>query len=180
MPMHAAIFEMPNDDLAADFYDLTESMILDKGFRSYEVSNYAKPGHECLHNLAYWQYRDYIGVGPGAHGRITVNDQKYATRQHRAPSIWLDRVSSDRHATQDFDLLDVQAQLEEFVMMGLRLQQGILKADFKLVSGQDFDHFFDHKKLSALSDFTTNTPESFALNDEGRQRLNKVLEYLLV
>ncbi len=173
-------FVMPDEDLSADFYDLTEQMVKEKGFSSYEVSNYALPGHACRHNLAYWQYQDYIGVGPGAHGRITVDGKKYATRQHRAPQIWLDRVKAESHATQTFEALSVQSQIEEFLMMGLRLKEGVSKASFREISGGHcFSELLDVNKIKLIDGFYIEDEASFRLTDQGRNCLNKVVEHLL-
>ena len=77
---------LPNDDLAADMYDLTQSVCENKGFPGYEVSNHSKPGSESIHNKIYWQYGDYVGIGPGAHGRVTLNNQRYSTETPLGPT----------------------------------------------------------------------------------------------
>jgi len=85
-------FEIPEQDAAADFYDMTQQMMQSAGLPAYEVSNHARAGEESRHNLIYWRYGDYLGIGPGAHGRITMEGQKFALRDHRAPDVWLSRV----------------------------------------------------------------------------------------
>lgn len=81
---------LPEDDLAADMYEVTQDLCAEAGLSAYEVSNYAKPGSESLHNSVYWRYGDYLGVGPGAHGRLTLNDQRYGTEAFSNPAKWLD------------------------------------------------------------------------------------------
>src|SRR5690606_20325047 len=81
-----------DDDTSADLFEATQERLAAEGLPAYEVSNHARPGAECRHNLTYWRYDDYLGVGPGAHGRVTLDGQKSATRQHRAPEAWLRAV----------------------------------------------------------------------------------------
>jgi oxygen-independent coproporphyrinogen-3 oxidase len=96
------------------------------GLPAYEISNYAEPGQESRHNLAYWRYQDYIGIGPGAHGRISLPDgEKVATRTHKAPDVWMKQVIEKGCGAKPFDILSEKEQLEERVMMGLRLNEGI-------------------------------------------------------
>ena len=83
---------LPDEDIAAALYDATEEECARAGLQAYEISNYARPGEESRHNLAYWRYLDYAGIGPGAHGRVTVDGSLHATRRHRAPEIWAERV----------------------------------------------------------------------------------------
>ncbi len=112
---------LPIDDLAADMYELTNAKCAVHGLQAYEVSNYAKPGTECRHNLAYWNYGEYIGVGPGAHGRLIVDDKRFATRQYRTPERWLKELIRDEEC---LELSDIE-QEQERVLMGLRTTQGI-------------------------------------------------------
>ena len=87
-------FVLPGPELAADLYEMTTARLDAAGLQAYEISNYAAPGHESRHNLTYWRYGDYVGVGPGAHGRLTLPEGKVATRAHRAPELWLERVEN--------------------------------------------------------------------------------------
>src|SRR6185437_16097820 len=87
------------DDPAADLFALTREMTDAVGLPAYEVSNHAQPGEESRHNLAYWRYRDYAGIGPGAHGRVSVDDALLATRRHRAPEAWAERVERNGHGS---------------------------------------------------------------------------------
>ncbi|MGB0719983.1 MAG: radical SAM family heme chaperone HemW, partial [Bdellovibrionales bacterium] len=119
-------FHIPDDDLAADFYTLTQDVLDQAGLPAYEVSNHAAAGSESRHNLIYWHYRDYIGIGPGAHGRLTLDGQKHAMRDHHAPEIWLDRVAAQGHGAHPYDVLSEKDQVFEAVMMGLRLRSGMI------------------------------------------------------
>jgi putative oxygen-independent coproporphyrinogen III oxidase len=113
-------------DVAGDMYLMTQEMMVTANMPSYEISNYAHVGQESQHNLTYWRYKDYVGIGPGAHGRLTLpNGDKVATRTHKAPDIWMKNVFENGHGAKPFDVLDAQDQLEESIMMGLRLGEGI-------------------------------------------------------
>ncbi|HEX2580751.1 MAG TPA: radical SAM family heme chaperone HemW [Dongiaceae bacterium] len=112
-------------DPAAHLYARTQEWMEAAGLPAYETSNHAAPGHESRHNLSYWRYEDYAGIGPGAHGRLTIGGVRHALRQHRAPDIWLARVQKSGHATQAQDRLDPATEREERIMMGLRLREGL-------------------------------------------------------
>ncbi len=133
---------MPSDDVQADFFDITMDVCAKNGFNQYEVSNYAYEGQESQHNLTYWHMGDYLGIGPGAHGRITLDNVRYATVGHKAPEIWLDRVSKQQHGGHPFVALKACENSEEKIMMGLRINNGIrvtqdimLKAKFLINEG---------------------------------------------
>ncbi|MGS4991397.1 radical SAM family heme chaperone HemW [Roseibium sp. RP-7] len=122
---HAGKLKMPDQDLGAEFYELTQDVTAAAGLPAYEVSNHARPGAECRHNLVYWRYGDYVGVGPGAHGRITVGVSKLATATERHPETWLENVESHGHALTENAGLSEEEQGDEFLLMGLRLTEGI-------------------------------------------------------
>ncbi|MBC7906211.1 MAG: coproporphyrinogen III oxidase, partial [Rhodospirillaceae bacterium] len=114
-------FQLPNEDDQAAMFEQTQALTQAAGLPAYEVSNHARPGSACRHNLTYWLGGDYVGVGPGAHGRLNGS----AYRQHRAPGIWLERVEQDGHANQECEALNPETRAEELVMMGMRLVDGI-------------------------------------------------------
>ena len=116
-------FILPDDDLAADLYEMTTNSCAEHGLISYEVSNYAKLGCESQHNLAYWRYQDYAGIGPGAHGRLTLNGQGHATKQFRAPETWLANCIDHSNGFDEDHLLTAKEQASEMLLMGLRLNQ---------------------------------------------------------
>ena len=120
----AALFEMTQDRLDAH------------GMPAYEISNHARRGAECRHNLAYWRCQDYVGVGPGAHGRVTRGGVKHATRQHRLPERWLAAVEKTGTGIEETTPIDRGATVEEMLMMGLRLVEGVARSRLEQAAGQ--------------------------------------------
>ena len=173
--------EVPDDDRAAALYELTQEIMADAGLPAYEVSNHAAPGEASRHNLLYWQAGDYVGVGPGAHGRLTLDGTKLATRQHRAPEAWLEAVERDGHATRQRQELSPNERLAELTMMGLRLTEGIPRAAFQREAGAEPEALFEASRLTPLVDrgLLELDDEALRATAEGRLRLNAVLEYLL-
>ena len=115
---------LPDTDLAADMYDMTQEMTARAGFGAYEVSNHAAAGAESRHNMIYWRQGDYAGIGPGAHGRLTLAGTRMATEALHAPGAWLHAVEN----ASDFETVTVlsqNGQLSEHIMMGLRLTEGL-------------------------------------------------------
>ncbi len=120
----AGKLKMPGPDLSADLYAVTQD-VCEAGLPAYEISNHAAPGHESRHNLAYWRYGDYLGIGPGAHGRIAVDGKRYATAALSSPSEWAAQVGARGHGCGERVELDLRQQAEEAVLMGLRLREGL-------------------------------------------------------
>tara|TARA_B100000963_G_scaffold246507_1_gene215866 strand:- start:1234 stop:2391 length:1158 start_codon:yes stop_codon:yes gene_type:complete len=114
---------VPNEDAAADLYEVTQSLCAAAGLPAYEVSNHAEPPHRCRHNQAVWQGGDYLGIGPGAHGRVTINGTKHASLAMRSPQDWLAACRQNGHGWQ-LRKLSAAAVAEESVMLGLRLVEG--------------------------------------------------------
>lgn len=125
---------MPDDELAADMFLLTQDIMKDHGLPLYEVSNHAREGQESRHNLAYWLYKDYAGIGPGAHGRLTLNGRKFGTRAHSAPEIWREKTLRRGHGAHPYEEISAEDQAIEALMMGLRTTQGVDRA---LLHGKD-------------------------------------------
>jgi oxygen-independent coproporphyrinogen-3 oxidase len=174
-------FALPDDEAQAVLFDWTAARLGEAGLPAYEISNHARPGEESRHNLTYWRYGDYVGVGPGAHGRITIDGRKFATRQHRAPEAWLDAVERDGHATRQRDEVAPGTRLSEMTMMGLRLAEGVPLARFTAESGLPFDRALDPAKLTRLMEggFLSLEDDRLRATPEGRARLNAVLGALL-
>ncbi|MBL8807257.1 MAG: coproporphyrinogen III oxidase, partial [Rhodospirillales bacterium] len=126
---------MPTEDLQEQLYDATQGLLEAAKMPAYEISNHARKGEESRHNLTYWRYEDYVGVGPGAHGRVTIDGQRRATRQEKLPETWLARVAAQGHATAEDTPLDRAQCVDEALMMGLRLREGIDAARFARVTG---------------------------------------------
>ncbi len=172
---------MPDEDTQATLYEATREMLGAAGLPAYEISNHARPGAESRHNLTYWRYGDYVGVGPGAHGRLTVDGNKLATRAHRAPEIWLDRVAAQRHGAHPDEPVGITERRDELLMMGLRLTEGVSRARLRDELGADVDGLLDNRKLGRLVEagFLRLDDERFSATPAGLQRLNAVLASLL-
>ncbi len=123
---------LPSDDLGADLYELTQRLCEDAGYTAYEVSNHAKPGAESKHNLLYWRGGDYAGIGPGAHGRLTIDGTRRATECWKQPEKWLSAVGSGSGIREENTLnsLDIE---DERLIMGLRLTEGLFLDDVQNV-----------------------------------------------
>lgn len=115
---------MPTSDAAADMYLGTREICAEYGLKGYEVSNYARQGAESKHNLIYWRYGDYAGIGPGAHARLTQNGQRTALSTHLSPQIWLDAVATNGHGMLEPEPLSLEDQSIEYLMMSMRLTEG--------------------------------------------------------
>jgi oxygen-independent coproporphyrinogen-3 oxidase len=130
---------LPDDDLGRDLYDLTLDQCAAAGLPAYEVSNHARPGAECRHNLVYWRYGEYAGIGPGAHGRLIVDGTRRATATEKRPEAWLMRVESVGHGVTVDDALLRDEQADEFLLMGLRLAEGIDPQRYAALAGRPLD-----------------------------------------
>lgn len=174
-------FRIPDEDTGAALYEATQAVLEQAGLPSYEISNHARPGEESRHNLAYWRYADYAGIGPGAHGRLTLGGGKIATRQHRAPQIWLERVERDGHATQAELPVSVEERLTEMLMMGLRTVEGVPSDRFIRETGREMRGALDPARLDRLvtGGFLIADEAGLRATAEGRQRLNALLPALL-
>lgn len=173
--------QLPDEADGAAMFEQTQDALSAAGLPAYEISNHAAPGQESRHNLTYWHYRDYIGVGPGAHGRITIDGQIRATRQHRAPEIWLERAIRAGHATQEDAVLPIEILTAELVMMGLRLAAGIDADEFTRRIGKRPDDVFTPATVDRLvgAGYLDWRDNGFAATAAGRQRLNAVVDALL-
>ena len=173
---------LPDDDAGAALYDATAEAAARFGLAAYEVSNYARPGAESRHNLAYWRYADYAGIGPGAHGRVTMGDALLATRRHRAPEVWAERVERDGHGTTHEEGLSPPERAREMLLMGLRLAEGIDPARFAARTGIALHDAVDGGVLARAVDegYLVDDPASLRATVEGRKRLDALLGALVV
>ncbi len=130
---------VPDGDLSANLYEATQEITEHHGLPAYEVSNHAQPGAESRHNLTYWRYGDYAGIGPGAHGRLTRGPSKIATATERRPEAWLELVEHHGHGMLEQEELGRDEQADELLLMGLRLTEGIDLARWQELSGRDPD-----------------------------------------
>jgi putative oxygen-independent coproporphyrinogen III oxidase len=138
--LHAAgKLAMPDDDLGRALYDATLDQCAAAGLPAYEVSNHARPGAACRHNLVYWRYGEYAGIGPGAHGRLVIDGTRRATATERRPEAWLMRVEALGHGVTVDDALSRDEQADEFLLMGLRLAEGIDPQRYAALAGRPLD-----------------------------------------
>lgn len=176
-------FALPEGDEAARLYLATAEEAARFGLAPYEVSNYAKPGAESRHNLAYWRYGDYLGIGAGAHQRLSLPDGRLvATRRHRAPEEWAARVERDGHAAVEEEALAPADRAREALLMGLRLAEGVDPARIERRCGLPFAEAVDPAMLAALMDegYLEWRPDGrLAATWEGRLRLDALLPVLL-
>ncbi len=174
-------FTLPGEDSAGDMFDATQEMCAAAGFPAYEISNHAAPGQECRHNMIYWRGGDYVGIGPGAHGRLTLNDGAVATRQIKAPALWLKRVAAEGHGTQEQEALSDTARGEELLMMGLRLSEGVHASRFQRLTGKTIDSMVNVAVCARLIEqgFLQQQNGRWIATPSGRLALNEVLRQML-
>ena len=145
--LHAAgKLQIPDDDTARTLYDTTQEVCAAHGLPAYEVSNHARPGGECRHNLVYWRGHEYAGIGPGAHGRLEIDGERHATATEQRPESWLMRVEAAGHGLVTDDVLTRGERADEFLLMGLRLAEGIDPRRFAAIAGRGVDP----ERLAAL------------------------------
>ncbi len=169
-----------DEEIAATLFEATQERLAAAGLPAYEISNHARPGAECRHNLAYWRYEDYLGIGPGAHGRISREGRKLATQQHRAPEAWLAAIEDSGTAIDEMAPIAPEAAIGEMVMMGLRLVEGIPRARLEALAERDVEELFGAALPRLVAGgFVTLDGDRLAATAAGRQRLNAVLAALL-
>ena len=172
---------LPDEDTAAALYDATEEECGRAGLLAYEISNYARPGEESRHNLAYWRYLDYAGIGPGAHGRVTVDGSLHATRRHRAPEPWAERVERTGDGLTLSQPVAAEERAREALLMGLRLTEGIELARFAARTGRTVGQSVDAGVLEQCIDagYAVLTSDRLVATREGRLRLDSLLAALI-
>jgi len=167
-----------NSDISADFYDLIRARLIAAEFDHYEVSNFAKPGHRSEHNLAYWRGIDYVGVGPGAHGRLTKQGVRRATIAYLSPRAYAKAVAETGTGVEIREALRAQDWAAEYLLMGLRIDEGLSLARYAELSGEALDrgelgHLTENGLLLREGDRLKATAQ-------GRLVLNRVTEKLLL
>jgi oxygen-independent coproporphyrinogen-3 oxidase len=169
-----------DEETAAALFEMTQAHLEDYGMPAYEISNHARPGGECRHNLAYWRYEDYLGIGPGAHGRIRGDGGRIATAQKRSPEAWLAAIEGSGTAFEEATPVDAEAAVEEMVMMGLRLTEGIARRHLEALAGRPLEALF-RGNLPKLVEagFLTVDDRRLAATAAGRRVLNALLAALL-
>ena len=149
-PFHEQGVVPAEEDIAASQYELAGDMLSRAGLPPYEISNHARPGQECRHNLGYWRGDDYLGLGPGAHGRLTMAGGTEALAQIADPNAWLQAVERSGHTTGERILLSPRERREELIMMGLRTTEGVDRARFRRQTGLDIEDALDREGLARL------------------------------
>ena len=131
----------PDEDTARALYDVTQTVCADAGLPAYEVSNHSRPGRECRHNLVYWRAHEYAGIGPGAHGRLEIDGSRYATATEKRPEEWLALVEARGHGLITDEALTREEAADEFLLMGLRLAEGVDPARYAALAGRPLDDY---------------------------------------
>ena len=167
---------LPNEDLSAEMYDLTQDICDAAGLPAYEVSNHAAPGMESRHNLIYWRGGDYLGIGPGAHGRLTLDGIRWTTEAPRAPGDWLTRVEAGNRGELPRDVVPGAERALEYLMMCLRLSEGIDLSRYITLAGIALSD----SKINSLVDIAMiyRTSTGIAAPAKGRLVLNAVIREL--
>ena len=168
---------LPEDDIAADMYELTQEVLDTAGMPAYEVSNHARDGAESRHNLIYWRYGDYIGIGPGAHGRLTLAGQRYATEAPRSPQMWLDSVQKRGNGELPRVALSGEDCATEYILMAMRLREGADMRRYEALAGKPLDM----KAIRRLEDMGLlgRSRDRIAATASGRIVLNAILREIV-
>ena len=169
---------MPGDTLSADFYDKTQDLCEKNGLTAYEVSNHALPGSESAHNLTYWRYQDYLGIGPGAHSRVTQKKEKFLIENFSNPEKWMDEIKSGRTGVSTRKPITKNDQADEYLMMALRLKEGASKKKYELLANKEISC----NKINDLVDLGLINIEknNLSASARGRMVLNSVIRHLIV
>ena len=169
---------LPNEELGVEMYEDTQATCDNAGLLAYEVSNHARPGQESRHNLIYWRGGDYVGIGPGAHGRVTRAGQRFATVGAVLPQAWLDRVTRTGTGEIERTALSSQDRAEEYLLMGLRLSEGIDIARHTALAGAALDE----TRIAALEalGMAQRNRGHLRATAAGRMLLNQVIAKLTV
>jgi oxygen-independent coproporphyrinogen-3 oxidase len=172
---------LPDDDTATALYDATGEAAAKFGLLAYEISNYAQQGAESRHNLAYWRYADYAGIGPGAHGRVTIGGKLIATRRHRAPEPWAERVERGGHGSTAEKIVSQQDRAREALLMGLRLSEGVDRTWFARRCGVAIEDAVDAGILEAAVEegYLAVSDTHLAATGVGRRVLDALLGRLV-
>ena len=175
------VFTPLDGDAAATLFELTQDICESAGLPAYEISNHARPGAASRHNLTYWRYGDYLGIGPGAHGRVLLEGAKHATQQFKKPEVWLEQVEAIGHATEIVEPVPAEAQFEELLMMGLRLVEGVPLQRMLDLGGRAVADIMEGRHLRRLIEggFLLLDATHLKATPRGRQLLNIVLAELL-
>ena len=169
---------LPEDETAADMYLLTQEICAAHDMPAYEISNHARDGAQSRHNLIYWRYGDYVGIGPGAHGRMTLGNTRIATQTPLMPQTWLDQVSQLGHGELKRETIPTEEQALEYLMMSLRLREGTDIVRYQMLAGEALSDM----RIDDLEDqgFLTRNDTRIAATDTGRPVLNALIRAVML
>lgn len=176
-------FRLPNEDEAVALFELTQTLTASAGLPAYETSNHAKPGQYSRHNMAYWQGKPYVGIGPGAHGRLpgTKTGSAFAHQQVKRPEDWLAKVNALGCGVEKIEEIQRDERAIETIMMGLRLKEGISLPDFKGSFNRGIDQYLDNKMVAELTagGYITKNDSAISVTSKGAPLLNFLLSKLI-
>jgi putative oxygen-independent coproporphyrinogen III oxidase len=172
---------LPPEEAQADLYEATQQLCDSAGLPAYEVSNHAAPGQESRHNMVYWRYGEYLGLGPGAHGRVMLDGRRHAQQRLRLPERWLEAVMASDHGLEEETEADTDQRAQEMLMMGLRLAEGVSAAAFQAETGRSLAAWLNPDRLDELHslDLIAFEGDRLATTAKGRPLLNAILDRLL-
>lgn len=182
-------FQIPDQDLALELYSFTNDTLSESGFKRYEISNYAKNGYKCLHNINYWKYNEYLGIGPGAHSRVVLgkNKEMHAVMMMHNPEKWLNSVMSNGHGIQSNKEIAMKDLATEYILMGARHENGIDTMGFQNRFGVRLIQFIDEQKLDfcinhelILKSEIHKPSNAIILSDKGKTLLNYVVSEIII
>jgi len=168
---------LPGEDLSADMFELTQEITRSAGLPTYEVSNHARPGDESRHNLIYWRMGDYAGIGPGAHGRLTLDSRRFATEAERMPNAWLDRTHKAPGSAERSDRLSPEDRASEYLMFALRLKEGASLDRYAALAGKPLPQAALDEVIAL--DLLARDGDRICTTDRGVMVLNGILRALL-
>ena len=170
-------FTLPDEELACELYQITKEICQQHSFYLYEISNYAKKGFYCKHNLAYWQGLDYIGVGAGAHSRFSQNNKNFATANFCQPQKWLQTIQNNQIPWQTTEELTAKKRLEELLLMGLRLDCGVEKTSLEQVVNKQFVQIFSTSAIKKLlqQELIIINEKYLAINEKYQLLTNEII-----
>jgi coproporphyrinogen III oxidase-like Fe-S oxidoreductase len=154
----------PDEATARALYDVTQEICAKHSLPAYEISNHARKGAECRHNLLYWRAEEYAGIGPGAHGRLDVGGRRHATATEKRPESWLMRVEANGDGIITDDVLNAEERADEFLLMGLRLAEGVDPKRYAVLAGRPLDQ----RRIAVLEE-----EGAIAIDTDGRLRVTQ-------
>ncbi len=178
---HKERIEAAAEDIGSELYEITQELLDQAGLPAYEISNHAREGQESRHNLVYWRGQDYLGIGPGAHGRLTDSFLAEMLHNYREPGKWLELALTQGSGQQKRTAITTEERRNEILLMGLRLTEGISADHYRSLTGRDLAPSLDQNRLQALENegFIIHQHDILKATPNGRQRLNAVLAHLL-